>query len=332
VKTYDFSRVREVLAARADAGGAAEAELEIADDPAREAEHAVRRGRAVDWDDVRVELEVRHEPGHYRPPHNDHGTHVAGILGADWHVPDFPSPGDQDVQGMCPDIEMYDLRVFGPEGRGGDEFSILSAMQFVRHLNDHADRPVIHGVNLSFSVLHDVKEYAAGRTPVCDEAQRLVWSGVVVVVAAGNEGRGGYVVQGRSVEGYRTVTITDPGNAADVITVGATHRDRPHQYGVSYFSSRGPTGDGRAKPDLVAPGEKITAPVPDQGLKTLDGTSQAAPHVSGAVALLLARHPELLGQPLRVKDIICATCTDLDRERSFQGAGMVDVLRAIQEV
>ena len=56
---------------------------------------------------------------------------------------------------------------------------------------------------------------------------------------------------------YRNLTITDPGNAEFAITVGSTHREMPHTYGVSYFSSRGPTGDGRRKPDLLAPGERI---------------------------------------------------------------------------
>ena len=55
------------------------------------------------------------------------------------------------------------------------------------------------------------------------------------------------------------LTINDPGNAELAITVGSTHRDMPHTYGVSYFSSKGPTGDGRLKPDLVAPGEKIVS-------------------------------------------------------------------------
>ena len=58
----------------------------------------------------------------------------------------------------------------------------------------------------------------------------------------------------------------------------------------------------------------------------------AAPHVSGAAALLMARHRELVGQPRRIKEILCATATDLGRERSFQGAGLVDVLRALQSV
>ena len=128
------------------------------------------------------------------------------------------------------------------------------------------------------------------------------------------------------------VNITDPGNAENVITVGSTHSNRPHSYGVSYFSSKGPTGDGRLKPDLVAPGEKIESTSINETLETRDGTSMATPHVSGAAALLLAKHRELIGKPTRVKEILCATATDLKRERYFQGSGMLDVLRAIQSV
>jgi serine protease AprX len=332
--SYDFSDLRTHLAGPSGTGAAGPSAIRLDDPGASRADafgHAVREGRAVDWDTVSGQLLIPHTAEDYVPPVGEHGTHVAGILGGDWRPTDDPSPGDQEVQGMCPDIGLYDLRVFRSDGTG-DEFSILSAMQFVRHLNATAERPVIHGVNLSFAVRHEVAKYAAGRTPVCDEADRLVASGVVVVAAAGNEGRGGYIVRNHVVEGYRTVSIADPGNAEEAITVGATHRSQPHTYGVSYFSSRGPTGDGRAKPDLVAPGEKITAPVPDGGLKTLDGTSQAAPHVSGAAALLLARYPELIGRPRRVKQILCKTATDLERERDFQGAGMLDTLRALQSV
>jgi serine protease AprX len=342
IATYDFSEIRTKLAAGSsavDAGsattpGAAPTSLSLEDPGSAEAQRVqswVTSGRAVDWAALEGDLVVPHSDPGYVPPIDEHGTHVAGILAGDWRPSDAVSSGDHHVQGICPDIELYDLRVFGPDG-SGDEFSILSAMQFVRYLNAHADRPVIHGVNCSFSVRHEVAKYAAGRTPVCEEAERLVGSGVVVVAAAGNDGRGGYVVKGRSVEGYRTVSITDPGNAESVITVGSTHRSQPHTYGVSYFSSRGPTGDGRAKPDLVAPGEKIVSAVPDAGLKSLDGTSQAAPHVSGVAALLLARHPELIGQPKRVKDALVSTCTDLGRDHSFQGAGVIDVLRAIQAI
>jgi hypothetical protein len=58
----------------------------------------------------------------------------------------------------------------------------------------------------------------------------------------------------------------------------------------------------------------------------------AAPHVSGAAAMLMARHTELVGEPQRIKKILCNTATDLGRERYFQGRGLVDVLRAIQSV
>jgi subtilisin family serine protease len=155
----------------------------------------------------------------------------------------------------------------------------------------------------------------------------------VVVAAAGNQGYRKMVASdGIAMEVYSSSSITDPGNADQVITVGATHRYRPHTYGVSYFSSRGPTGDGRLKPDLVAPGEKITAPLPNVGYGVKDGTSMAAPHVSGAAALLMARHNELVARPARVKQVLCSTATDLGRERYFQGAGMLDILRALQSV
>jgi subtilisin family serine protease len=154
----------------------------------------------------------------------------------------------------------------------------------------------------------------------------------VVVAAAGNRGQAVYLTQTGREEGFRTLSITDPGNAEAVITVGSTHRDKPHTYGVSYFSSRGPTGDGRAKPDLLAPGEKILSTVLNGESERMDGTSMAAPHVSGAAALLMARHREMIGQPGRVKEILCKSAVDLGRERYFQGYGLVDVLRALQSL
>uniref|UniRef100_UPI00131B1080 S8 family serine peptidase n=1 Tax=Streptomyces bicolor TaxID=66874 RepID=UPI00131B1080 len=91
-------------------------------------------------------------------------------------------------------------------------------------------------------------------------------------------------------------------------------------------------GDGRPKPDLVGPGEDIDGPIPGEGIAAMHGTSQAAAHVSGAAAMLLARYRELLGRPELVKQILCTTATDLARERDFQGHGLVDVLRAMQSV
>jgi serine protease AprX len=321
VATYDFTRLRPIVSGRVG---------ELSAEERDELEHRVQTGRAIDWEALKPLLVVPHDD--YEPPVHSHGTHIAGIVGGNWKRDDPEMPFRHSLIGICPAIELYDLRVFGADGTG-EEFAIAAALQFIRHLNSHSDLQVIHGANLSLSIPHDLANYAVGRTPICDECERLFSSGVVVVAAAGNEGQSKYrSAAGIEQDGFRTVAITDPGNAEGVITVGATHRQNPHTYGVSYFSSRGPTGDGRAKPDLVAPGEKIASPVPGDDYEVKDGTSQATAHVSGVAAMLMARNPELLAQPRRVKEILCATATDLGRERYFQGAGMVDALRALQEV
>jgi hypothetical protein len=285
--------------------------------------------RPVHWDLVTRFVQI--DPGS-RPPASDHGTHVAGILGASKaaasKLPD--EERDDFVNGMCPDIQLYDFRVLSPEIRQ-TEFAIIAALQYIRYLNARTDYISIHGANLSLSIPHDVRNYACGRTPICIECERLVDSGVVVVAAAGNLGYQSFTTREGSYEGYAAFSVTDPGNADGVLTVGATHRYAPHTYGVSFFSSRGPTGDGRPKPDLVAPGERIRGPF-REGWGDLDGTSMAAPHVSGAAAMLMARYTELIGQPRRIKRILCESATDLGRERSFQGHGMLDVLRAFQSI
>ena len=299
----------------------------------------VEETRALDIG-ARIEKHCRIDDDEYQRPTHDHGTHVAGILGASWtHSasssgdPQAPMEiEDEPIIGVCPTINLWDFRVLGGDGYG-DEFSILTALNHILRINQLADRLVIRGVNLSLSITHDVANYACGWTPVCQACEKLVDNGVVVVVAAGNTGFRGdperRIADGTS---YLPISITDPGNAERVITVGATHRELPYRYGVSYFSSRGPTADGRRKPDLLAPGEGIEGPAGATERTTLDGTSQAAPHVSGAAALLMARYPELAGQPDRVKRILCETASDLGRDRAFQGHGMVDILRALQSI
>ncbi len=257
---------------------------------------------------------------------------MAGIIGASKQNADRAAgESDDHADGMCPEIGLYDFRVLAPDLRD-TEFAIIGALQHIRYINERNRFIAIHGVNLSLSIRHDVRNFACGRTPVCEECERLVESGVVVVAAAGNHGYQNFETKEGLYEGYAAFSITDPGNADGVVTVGATHRYWPHTYGVSFFSSRGPTGDGRPKPDLVAPGERIRAPMPDNAWGDLDGTSMAAPHVSGAAAMLMARYSELIGRPRQIKRILCESATSLDRERSFQGHGMLDVLRAFQSV
>lgn len=341
--TYDFTLIRYLLrssdqtpetdAVLAKRPHLAKAVKRIKKHPeeAKQLRESLQKGREVDWEMLKPLIEVPHNEEYVVPQHT-HGTHVAGILAADWRPDDDPVPsGTNPISGVCPDIKLYDLRVLDDQGQG-DEFSTIAAMQFVRYLNAHKELMMIHGVNLSLSIKHDVANFACGSTPVCEEASRLVGAGIIVVAAAGNNGYLQFVTTRGPQEGYHSISITDPGNTESVITVGATHRDSAHLYGVSYFSSRGPTGDGRLKPDLVAPGEKIVSTIPAGETKRMDGTSMAAPHVSGAAALLLARYGELVGRPVRIKEILCKTATDLGRERYFQGAGMVDALRALQSV
>ncbi|HTG35895.1 MAG TPA: S8 family peptidase [Thermoanaerobaculia bacterium] len=348
VATYDFTQIDllldpdteewpEKIQRQLDAGGAGAEALRKDLDRLKD---SLKSGRSLDWKLIAPFLRIPHESpvagekdegNKYLPPGLDHGTHVAGILASNWKQ-DPPDKRWENLVGVCPDLRLYDLRVLNAEGQG-DEFSVMAALQFVRYLNSTNDFMVVHGVNLSLSIPHDVSNYACGRTPVCEECERVVSSGIVVVAAAGNQGYRKYTTEeGGTTTAYNSISITDPGNADLIITVGATHRFRPHTYGVSYFSSRGPTGDGRSKPDLVAPGEKITSPLPDGLFGLKDGTSMAAPHVSGAAALLMARYNELVGRPARIKQILCDTATDLGREKYFQGAGMLDVLRALQSV
>jgi serine protease AprX len=347
IETYDLTILRDIVA---HAGNPQAVEgpnselIKLLSNKHKEAfQHLGIRNdnaRDLDWEIIRPLIRVPHDklrgddqgkrkPTEYCLPGSDHGTHVAGILAAD--LPEDPDTG-RELKGMCPELSLFDLRVFDQDGRG-DEFAILCALEFVGWLNRDRANPVVHGVNLSLALAHDVDSFACGQTPICEACNHLVGAGTVVVAAAGNTGFENSGIEKQSLgTGYRAISITDPGNADYVITVGSTHRRDPHLYGVSYFSARGPTGDGRRKPDILAPGEKITSTIRGGRSQRMDGTSMAAPHVAGAAALLMARYPELIGQPLRVKEILMQTTTDLKREPSFQGAGLVDVLRALQSV
>lgn len=291
-----------------------------------------------------------------------HGTHVAGILAGEQVVDDPEKPivaatwfqddrGNTQVNqlelpaisGMAPRCQLLSCKVLRDD-RTGDLASILAALDYIQQLNDGGRNLQVHGVNLSVGYPFDPSWFAAGLTPICREVDRLVRSGVVVVAAAGNTGYG-YALDpaGKRVRMGFDLSINDPGNAELAITVGATSA-RPHSTGVSYFSSKGPTGDGRLKPDLVAPGERVVSAgsgaaveaarrtVPRATYVEDSGTSMAAPHVSGAAAALLSVHPEFIGRPEQVKQVLMETATDLGRAPAFQGRGVVDAMRAVQSI
>ena len=303
-----------------------------------------------------------------------HGTHVAGIIAGglpatakcnvDYSVyenvfcsdpegkkksKELESRNIEDssaIRGVAPLCRLISLKVLNDEGAGRAS-DIMLALQYIREdLNGDPKMLRVHGVNLSVGYEFDAEMFACGQSPLCVEVDRLVKSGVVVVVAAGNTGYGRVSADIRGTKVGLSNTINDPGNATLSITVGATHRDSPHLYGVSYFSSKGPTGDGRLKPDLVAPGERITScaagrhmaslggEVPDGLPAYVDdtGTSMAAPHVSGAIAAFLSIRREFIQRPEEVKKIFLESATPLGRERYFEGHGLVDLMRAIQSV
>ena len=297
-----------------------------------------------------------------------HGTHVAGIIAGAMTKQDGPIVAqtryrDEEgepteittkldaISGMAPSCKLLSLKVLDADGRGngtGRASSIISALQYIHRLNGYGRRILVHGLNLSVGYDFEPEWFACGQSPLCVEVDRLVRSGVIVVVAAGNSGYG-FVTseQQGTVPAGLDLTINDPGNADLAITVGSTHREMPHLYGVSYFSSKGPTGDGRMKPDLLAPGEKIISCDSSQRIaggrrgaraaregryREDSGTSMAAPHVSGVIAAFLSIRREFIKRPEDVKQIFLSTATDLKRAPYFQGQGLVDLMRAIQSV
>ncbi|GFG49464.1 peptidase S8/S53 subtilisin kexin sedolisin [Mycolicibacterium agri] len=295
-----------------------------------------------------------------------HGTHVAGVIAGDSKKFGRAKPaairavldenGDTDYKplpvkerfvGMAPKCKLVSYKVLDDKGRG-DTTAIIAALQDIQKVNSYGDKLKIHGINLSVGYPIDPTWFACGQSPICVEVTRLVNSGVVVVVAAGNTGYGFYKNRsGAGVAAGIGQTINDPGNTEAAITVGSTHRDMPHTYGVSYFSSKGPTGDGRAKPDVIAPGEKILSCAAGQKKADIvaklgegasvdyvedSGTSMAAAHVSGVIAAFLSIRNEFIGKPAEVKNIFTSTATDLGRVADFQGRGLIDLMRAIQSV
>ena len=124
-------------------------------------------------------------------PAGSHGTIVAGIIaGCDTDKPFF---------GVAPQCQLYNFKVLKDQDKSDNWISTtIKAMAEIRQINDTAGKFVIHGANLSLGVSNEynLKAYMAGHSPICEEANRLMESGVVVCIAAGNFGAQAFDVPG----------------------------------------------------------------------------------------------------------------------------------------
>ncbi|UCD28185.1 MAG: S8 family serine peptidase, partial [Planctomycetota bacterium] len=163
------------------------------------------------------------------------------------------------------------------------------------------------------------------------QADYAALAGVCVVVAAGNN---------YQEFNYQDGCVSLPGVAKNVITVGSVN-DGSSPNGafasgadrISYFSNRGPTGDYRVKPDIVAPGSVISAPMAGSVNDYQDqaGTSMAAAHVSGVIAQLFQKFPQMRGKPDMVRAYLMSTAQDLGQGSQDQGAGRIDAFAALAD-
>ena len=258
-----------------------------------------------------------------------HGTHVSGIIAG--------SSANGSMKGIAPCATLVVYKVLDESGAGEDSW-IIKALDHIAEQNENNSEILIHGVNLSLGGPYDSTVYGCGFTPICMELRRLWRAGVLVCVASGNEGQVEVTTPNGEVELNSPMSIGDPANLEDCIAVGSVNADRPHLYGVSSFSSRGPTSDGRMKPDVVAPGERIlscNSRFRNQSIEDLyheeSGTSMATPHVSGLLAAFLSVRREFRGRPDEVKEILLRTCIDIKRDRYHQGHGIPNLMRMLLE-
>ncbi|MDJ0904510.1 MAG: S8 family peptidase [Woeseiaceae bacterium] len=259
-----------------------------------------------------------------------HGTHVAGILSATGK-----SSGGK-YTAMATGANILSLQVLDDNGLGQTS-DVIAALDWLLQYGQYFDIDV---VNMSLG-----KPVTESNTtdPLVLAVEALWDSGMVVVVAAGNQGNDGYF------------TVTSPGNSRKVITVGSltdngTGTDFSDDY-VSTFSSRGPTpGDFVVKPDLVAPGNRLVSTIPSSSTLgdllpdrmvacsmgdecddyfMLSGTSMAAPMVSATAALMLQKDPSLT--PATVKARLMRSARKYGHSPIDAGAGLLDVDAALNE-
>jgi subtilisin family serine protease len=247
----------------------------------------------------------------FDPTESEHGTHVAGIAAGDF---DTIARGVK-VSGIAPraHIGNYRIGTIPTPGLGLDGNSPEIAAAIEQAVKDGMDV-----INLSYGE----PEITPSRDVVVQAMNAAAAAGVVPVIAAGND--------------YDSVgpgSVGSPSTASSAISVAAASKSRV----IAPFSSGGPTPVSlQLKPDVTAPGVNILSSLPGRegswGL--LDGTSMAAPHVAGAVAVLLQRHPSWTAA--RVKSALVSTGNAVTsrsgREVSptREGGGMMWLPRADQ--
>ena len=226
-----------------------------------------------------------------------HGTHVAATIAG---------TGNESAglyAGMAPGAQLLIGKVLSDTGSGSTS-SILNGMLWA--VSQGADV-----VNMSLGT----PNAQACDGPMVDMVEALS-SEALFVIAAGNA--------------FLRETVSPPACAPSALAVAAV--DRNNQ--TANFSSRGPSADGKsAKPDIASQGvDVISANAGGSGAlayQSLSGTSMASPHVAGGAALILQARPELT--PALLKDVLTSSVLATNEHVLEQGAGPMDVARAIHQ-
>ncbi len=229
-----------------------------------------------------------------------HGTHVAGIIGGNG------TASEKVYVGVAPGVKFLAAKALNSHGQG-TLTTIIQGIEWAVENNAQV-------INLSLGT----PQNGDGTDPLSRTCDAAVEEGIVVCVAAGNSGP-------------EKGTVGIPAVARKVITIGATDKDDK----IAYFSSRGPTLDGRHKPDICMPGVNIASaraagtsmglPI-DEDYTRASGTSMATPHASGIAALLIEAYPNIT--PDEVKSRMMDTAKDIGEDIDTQGSGRADAYDA----
>jgi serine protease AprX len=244
-------------------------------------------------------------------PYDDdgHGTHVASIAAG---------RVVNGVGGVAPGAALIGLKVLKAQTDGSASGTLDVIASAVDWCIQNKAKYGISVLNLSLG-----GTTSSDGTDILSRAlNRASDAGMVVCVAAGNEGPNPYTI-GFAAAAANAITV---GNMADTGHVGSKGE---RGFAVWTSSSRGPTADGRVKPDLCAPGVQILAARAGGGYVAFSGTSMSAPFVSGLAALMRQANPALT--PLQVKAIMKETAVHFGPagDNNDFGAGRLDGYAAL---